>query len=229
MRTKRNESIRQRFLVGLIAMVLCTGWVVLAGAQVVFPTPELPPEPDLDRCDQLVSLYDSGVHAVFLGPIVMSDPIHTCFQNVVRVDDGDGNEVETFDSIFNANVELGFGSVPIELTGPVTTVVHSKTGNTTETFDIEIVAMSLTGDVGGMPVEIRESPSQPSLGQTTITDLGGTSWQIDSFFDVFTEISVDDGPFMPAANAGQMVLMLADDPIPVESTSTWRVMKQSYR
>ena len=44
-------------------------------------------------------------------------------------------------------------------------------------------------------VEIRESPSLPSMGQTTINDLGGGRYEIDSFFDVFTELPVNGGPF----------------------------------
>jgi hypothetical protein len=46
---------------------------------------------------------------------------------------------------------------------------------------------------------IRESPTLPSLGQTSITDLGGGLYQIDSFFDVFTELSIDGGnTWLPA-------------------------------
>ena len=33
----------------------------------------------------------------------------------------------------------------------------------------------------------------PSLGKTSITDLGGGLYKIDSFFDVFTELSIDGG------------------------------------
>ena len=87
-----------------------------------------------------------------------------------------------------AKVDVGGGPVPIVLTGPVQTRVFGKIGNTTGTFDTEIVAMSLTGSVGGVSIHIRESPTLPSSGQTTITDLGGGNWQIESFFDVFIEL-----------------------------------------
>jgi hypothetical protein len=48
---------------------------------------------------------------------------------------------------------------------------------------------------------IRESPTRPSLGKTSITDIGppgsdpnpDNGYHIDSFFDVFTELSVDGG------------------------------------
>ncbi len=230
MRTRTNANGRHLIPVGLLTLLTCAFWAATAGAQVVLDTPELPPEPDPDRCDQLISLYAGvGVHAVFPGPIVLSDPIHRCFQNVMRDDDGSGNEIETFDSILNAKVELGFGNIPIQLTGPVQTIVFGKTGNTTGTFDTEILSMSLTGDVGGLNVEIRESPTHASTGQTIITDLGGGLFQIDSFFDVFTELSVDGGPFMPSAESGRMDLVPADSVIPVETTSTWGAIKDAYR
>jgi hypothetical protein len=40
---------------------------------------------------------------------------------------------------------------------------------------------------------LRESPTIASTGQTVITDLGGGMYNIDSFFDVYTELSVDGG------------------------------------
>ncbi len=61
--------------------------------------------------------------------------------------------------------------------------------STTGTFDAEILSMSLTS--GSMM--IREDSALDSTGQTTITDLGGGLFQIDSFFDVYTEFSLDGG------------------------------------
>ena len=43
------------------------------------------------------------------------------------------------------------------------------------------------------PLMIRESPTRASTGQTSIADIGGGLYHIDSFFDVFTELSVDGG------------------------------------
>jgi len=66
-----------------------------------------------------------------------------------------------------------------------------------QTFDTEILSMSLSGDLGGIPVEYRLSPTSKSTGQAEVTDLGGGDFQVDSFFDVFFEVSVDGGPFEP--------------------------------
>jgi hypothetical protein len=75
-----------------------------------------------------------------------------------------------------------------------------KGGATTGTFDTEIVSMSLSGDVGGVHIDVRESPGRESPGETRIDDIGGGEFQIDSFFDVFVELSVDGGPFMLQTN-----------------------------
>jgi hypothetical protein len=59
-----------------------------------------------------------------------------------------------------------------------------------------MIMMHLTGTVGPMSVEIRESPTLPSLGQTSIQPQG-SRYRIDSFFDVFTELSINGGPWIP--------------------------------
>jgi hypothetical protein len=63
-----------------------------------------------------------------------------------------------------------------------------------------MVSMSLSGDVGGVSIEVRESPSKASEGKTRVDDIGGGLFEIDSFFDVFVEISIDGGPFQPQTN-----------------------------
>jgi hypothetical protein len=40
---------------------------------------------------------------------------------------------------------------------------------------------------------LRESPTLQSTGITTLTSLGGGQYEIGSFFDVFTELSLDGG------------------------------------
>jgi hypothetical protein len=76
------------------------------------------------------------------------------------------------------------------MNGPVSTKALNKgPADDTGTYDTEMLSMSLTG--GG--VMIRESPTKASTGKTSITDIGGGMYHIDSFFDVFTELSLDGG------------------------------------
>ena len=72
-------------------------------------------------------------------------------------------------------------------------------------FQTEIVSMSLSGEaeVAGLivPFLVRESPQLESTGPLTIMDIGGGQFQIDSFFDVWTEFSVDGGNTWVLADA----------------------------
>ena len=90
-------------------------------------------------------------------------------------------------------------------------MVRGYTSGQTGTFATEIISMSLSGNVGGTAVSVRESPTLGSTGQTTITDLGGGMYDIDSFFDVFTELSVNGGPFM-ADMTGPARMTLVPEP-----------------
>jgi hypothetical protein len=177
--------------------------LVRARPSVVLPQPDLPPEPDPPDCDRVVSAYESedAVHALFPNGIDFSNPIHKCFQNVqVSTDPTTGDETEEFDTTVEGVVDLGFGPQPVVLTGPVKILTLAKGSSATGTFDTEMVSMSLSGDVGGVTIDIRESPSKASEGKTKVDDLGGGQFEIDSFFDVFVELSIDGGPFQQQTN-----------------------------
>jgi hypothetical protein len=65
-------------------------------------------------------------------------------------------------------------------------------------FDTEMLQLDVHGGGGiGLPnmFMLRESPSRPSKGMTTIRESPSLSqpYGVDSFFDVFTEISIDGG------------------------------------
>ena len=137
----------------------------------------------------------------------MDDPIHRPLVGlgVVRTPNGP-DEIEEFDSTFSA-VEINFPLGPITLTGPTTVRTFGKTGNTTGTFDTEIVSMSLTGNTPLGLITVQQDPGRPSQGQTTITDIGGGLFHIESFFDVFTELSPDGGhTWIPSDSSTHMVL-----------------------
>ena len=88
-------------------------------------------------------------------------------------------------------------------------VVFNKVGNVTGVFNTEMPALNLSG--GG--VMIRESPTLVSAGQTTITDVGGGNFTINSFFDIFTELSLDGGAtWTPAASSTHVSLEAIPEP-----------------
>jgi hypothetical protein len=105
------------------------------------------------------------------------------------------DELESFscDIIATASVSGGPSSLPFLASGPATIKAFGKIGQTTGTFSTEMLGMNLTGSLLGSSVMIRESPTLHSTGSTTVGDLGGGQYQIDSFFDVFVELSIDGG------------------------------------
>lgn len=66
-----------------------------------------------------------------------------------------------------------------------------------QTFETEMLALEL---VRGLM--IRESPTLRSRGQYTVQPLPGGGYEVDSFFDIFTELSLDGGQtWTPADSA----------------------------
>jgi hypothetical protein len=72
----------------------------------------------------------------------------------------------------------------------------------TEYYDTEMTQLNIVG--GGLPsgVMIRESPTRHSFGRTTTSIAPDGGYQIDSFFDIFTEVSVDGGQNWRPAESG---------------------------
>ena len=128
------------------------------------------------------------------------------------------DEREDFQSTLTATANVTYLSVPsgpqaFSLSGPSMWVAANKVGNTTGVFDVELVEMSLIGNVivpglGPVPIQLRENVSEASMGKTEITDIGGGLYHIDSFFDVYAEVSPDGGQtWMAATESVHMVLV----------------------
>jgi hypothetical protein len=95
--------------------------------------------------------------------------------------------------------------------------VHVRQPNTRATLDVDsqlifgpyrwqYVDYGIKGNgiPGGCPpnIQIRESPTLPSSGQTSVTAGGDGLFRISSFFDVFTELSIDGGiTWTPGSNS----------------------------
>lgn len=189
------------------------GLTATTQAFVITNTTNLPPE----------GVYvGPDIHAVYAGgalDYLLSLPQHAAIAGTTVVTPGGGgnpgdanDEIETFSSNLVAQMDvvqfpsgtsvIG-GPQPIFANGPVTTIVLNRllSPDGTGTFDTEMLQLNLSGNFGGTPFMIRESPTLASTGQTTVTDIGGGLYRIDSFFDVFTELSLDGGlSWMPSTN-----------------------------
>lgn len=113
---------------------------------------------------------------------------------------------ETFqvDSFFDVFTELSVGgdNYSVDSFFDITYDINAGGASSAGSWDTEMVSMLLSGDAGGYSVVIRESPTLRSTGTHSVTDLGNGEFQVDSFFDVFTELSIDGGgTFAPASSS----------------------------
>jgi hypothetical protein len=168
--------------------------------------PNLPPIPS--TYDWPTTMYHGPGLAITLSQM------HFHPFGVSRVPSG-SNEIETFNSIMSGLISVnGSATVPgANSSGPVMTEAFGKVGNTTGTFNTEMLSMNLSGSSPFGPYLLRENPARASLGQTSISDIGGGLYHIDSFFDVFTELSVDGGAtWMPSDSSSHVDLNPSPEP-----------------
>jgi hypothetical protein len=205
-----RSSFACRAACAVLAAVALAAMLSSARADLVTTSPDLPPAG--------VYVSPADVHTTYSGPdleVVLQRVEHRPFTDPVGRDTIGPDEIENFDSSMQGPAlvtvpSMGITNMPATLnaTGPVRTIVYGKVGNTTGTFDTEMLSMSLTGLSPLGPYMIRESPTLASLGRTSITDIGGGQYRIGSFFDVFTELSVDGGAtWIPSAGPTRVDLV----------------------
>lgn len=161
----------------------------------------LPPDGEYVSQQQYFEYTVPGLGAVTVQSPVLSRPYPGAIQQSIGTD-----EREIFDAML-LGVEIGQGLGLVQLTGPVEVMTTDRLLSTAGRFDAEIISASFTGNVGGMSITLREDPQRQSSGQTDITDLGGGLYHIDSFFDVFTELSIDGGAWITSNSSVRMTLV----------------------
>ncbi|MEK7331276.1 MAG: hypothetical protein AAB113_10800 [Candidatus Eisenbacteria bacterium] len=113
---------------------------------------------------------------------------------------------------------------------PVTFQLHIRyaepTGPDTRRFDTEMLQLDISGGTLPFTMGFRESPPLASTGVTAIRAVPG-GFMIDSFFDVFTELSLDGYTWYPAGLAAH--LTLSSENVTEARTSTWGAIKTLYR
>ncbi|HEV8539073.1 MAG TPA: SdrD B-like domain-containing protein, partial [Bacteroidota bacterium] len=150
-------------------------------------------------------------HQLYAAGIVIKDIKHKYFTQNQPPPPPGGTQSHSFNSIVQMMVSNDSGNTFEPMTAPaaVEVMVHGDTGNggaTTKIFDTEMLSLNLSG--GDLPagLMIRESPTLPSRGGTSIRALADGTYEISSFFDVFTELSIDGGQsWMPAQNGSSRV------------------------
>jgi hypothetical protein len=133
------------------------------------------------------------------------------------------NDLWLLDSTFDVNYEmhlsLGLGPiVPRFGFGEMHVVGSAPIGPNpwTRIFQLELTQLDLIpSQLDPFPtILLRESPTLASTGVTTVVDLclacGAFHWQVDSFFDVFTEISVSGGQDWTPTTASMRLVQLPE-------------------
>ena len=126
------------------------------------------------------------------------------------------DELEAFNAMLLGDGSVfGLAHLTYAGSGSGTMITHNKIGNTTGTFSTELLSLNLSGSTAFGPLLIRESPTLASLGQTSIIALGGGQFQISSFFDVFTELSIDGGAtWVPDSSGPERITLMGPVPEP---------------
>jgi hypothetical protein len=136
----------------------------------------------------------------------------------------------SIDSFFDIFVELQISNNNGASWSPANGTAHCHQRDTTEpngTIDTEMLSMNLTG--GSLPgsVALQESPSMTSAGQTTVQPVSG-GFQINSFFDVFTELSLDGGQSWNPGDNSEHETITTPNPT-AAFHATWGALKVLYR
>ncbi|MGA9566901.1 MAG: PEP-CTERM sorting domain-containing protein [Candidatus Korobacteraceae bacterium] len=178
----------------------------VASASIIQSTPSLPPE----------GAYTAAtVCFPHLGPgiCVVGASMHG-FTGTTSTFDNQGQSIDsnislTADVYTDVNGTPGTLIAPILLQGPIG-ILYAGRMNDSElgTFTSSMTEFDLTGTFHGVTthtIEIILNPMMTSSGPTTVAQFG-SDFQITSFFDVFAEISLDSGPFMPAPSSRTFTL-----------------------
>jgi len=163
---------------------------------------DLLPSPALPPVNSVYVLDDTCISAVCLKDITLSD------FNVTSSLISGGNELTSSTVDLKANAYQNVGGMPGVFIGPVVlsgdidiTFFSRDTLSEPGDFSAQITSLDLSGSFSGLTgqhtAEAMLNPSNPSTGETSVEPADGHGFQITSFFDVFAELSIDNGPFIP--------------------------------
>src|SRR5271165_292101 len=178
----------------LAAAVLAVGAAApsVVSASIVQSTPSLPPE----------GTYTAGTICVPLGPgACVVGPSLGNFTGTTSIFDMSGQSIDSSVTL-TAEIYSNNAGMPgtflgnLMLAGPIGIQYAGRmTDSDLGTFTSTLTELDLTGMFNGHSIEVILSPTTSS-GPTTVSTYG-SDFRVDSFFDVFAEISIDGGPFVP--------------------------------
>ena len=145
---------------------------------------------------------------------------------------GGFNFTSFFDVFFEVSLDGGAHWVPTFADGRMNPALEltSPTGANPRIYRTLILSIDIDvpGTVSTPPMFIRFAFTGLSSGQAQILSLGGGQFRIDSFFDVFLELTLDGGRTFAAATGPQRMVLGPTQATAVR-TSTWGALKSFYR
>ena len=188
----QNISRRVIIRLGAFVPIALTVGLTVAHAGIMEPTAALPPP------DGIYTLPTTCITPVCLENISVSG-----FQITSDMLTGGNEEVDT-NAVFVADVFLNSGGSPGAFQGPLSipgtadfTYFGRSLTTPLGTFTAQITSFDFAGTFEGHAFEVTLNTADTSTGQTTINELGVGQYQINSFFDIFAEVSLNGGPFVP--------------------------------
>ena len=155
-----------------------------------------------------------GGNPVFLVPAVQLVSLDFDISNGrVLPPSAGGSRISSFFDVFTDMVLSTNGGAPTHFTSHTNGTVNITDAGG-GVYNTEMTQLDITGGTLPAGMRLRESPTLQSLGQTTITPQGN-QFKINSFFDVFTELSLDNGQtWNPASGPEHLV----GGPVPEPAT-----------
>jgi hypothetical protein len=189
----RYQSIKQIAILGLAI----TGLAALPNARADVLPPGPGGYPDLPPAigDYRASLGE--LHAQYGIYFLLNSAIHHDFAVQYAPPQPGYTAIESFGSLIDLTGEMNYGGtwIPFAATNVSAPTTIMITGlSTPGQYSTEMLAMNISVSSPFGPIMIREDPrpGYASTGQTTFTPATG-GYKIDSFFDVYTELSLDGG------------------------------------
>ena len=223
---KKSLSITQKLIATCVVLLLFLGMNTSYGQGVNAATNCVPPGGGSsvpggpEYVGQFHAHYPNG------GPIYdLSQPQHSMFTSCDPPPPaGSGaTTVHSFGSTVRATATSAGGTI-MQIQAPAQVTVRmtdaGPNGSGGEMYQTEMLQLDIQN--GSLPpgVMIRESPTLQSTGQTNIKP-NGSGFQIDSFFDIFTELSVDGGATWVASTTGPGRMTLTTPGSGIPTLSQW--------
>ncbi len=155
--------------------------------EVVCATPTLPPSGSVHRCATAMS-FDNGAvirNLALRNPATPLPPPPPGGSQTVST-----SATVTAELSLDGGVSFTSCTAVCDLTERVSSLFDDGTARY---FDTELLALNLSGGTLPGGVMVRESPTKQSMGRSSLRLAPDQQYRISSFFDIFTEISLDGG------------------------------------